>query len=267
LFFVMPALNLFAIGSLTGIGSWLALRQGRSPWLGCWLPLGCNAGIALLHNFTDAFSTLTVVGLLAAWRTGAREAWIFLWSLLAVLSREQNIVIVALALGAAAWNGRLWLAARLVLVLGLWCGWVVWLRGTYGAWPFLPSQGNLGPPGDGLLYRCAHLGMYCGYEIYSPRLALIHAASLAQLLVLLLVAGAVSWRDRGSLEGAVAAIGIVLTVLAGTYIYRDFWSYTRVLVWVPLGAWFGGLRCGRTWPFYCLVPGLFWPLVGALNYA
>jgi hypothetical protein len=200
LFYVMPAINWALIVALSGLGSWLALRHGRSPWWGFLLPLGANLGLSLLHNFTDVLSTAAVFALLAAWLVGARWHWLALAALVALFSREQNLAVICVIALAAAFQGRRRTAASLVGVMGLWLGWVCLLRLVYGTWPLLTESGQFEMPFAGMCYRWAHLG---GNQHFSRRLAVIHAASMVHLILLLVVALVLAYRLR---KGVLAVV-------------------------------------------------------------
>lgn len=264
LLYVMPAVNFVAIVILAALGAALAERYGRSPWWGFVLPLGANLGLSLLHDFTDVLSTVAVFALLASWLLQARWPWIALAALLAVFCREQNLAIVGLIALAAPLRGRLRTTAAIAAVLALWAGWVCLLRMLYGSWPFITGSGQLERPFAGVWFRLAHLG---GNHGFSRRLAIIHAISIAHLMLLLAVALVLAWRQRRNTVLAVATLGgVALAILAGHNIYMDFWSYLRVFAWVPVCIWLGGVQTGQTWPLYCLAPGFLWSGVAALNY-
>lgn len=261
LFYVMPAVNFLAIVILSALGAWLAMRHGQSPWWGFVLPLGANLGIPLLHNFTDAVSTMAVFALLTAWLIDARWYWIAVAAFLAIFSREQNLAVVGLIGLAASCRGRWRTAAGIAAVLGIWTAWVCGLRISYGSWPYLNDQ--LEWPFAGIWFRWRYIGGNWGF---SRRLAIIHAASMIHLLLLVGVAFVLAWRQRNRVLAVAMLGGVALAILAGHNIYMDFWSYTRVFAWVPLGIWLSGMQMGQTWPLYCLCPGFLWSSVAALNY-
>jgi hypothetical protein len=263
LFWVMPLVNLAALAGLAGLGAWTALCYGLNAWWGFLLPLAVNAGLPALHNLTDPLATLALVGLFAAWLAGSRGWVLALWAAAAVLSREQNVGVVGILLIAGAWNGRRDVAAGLTGVILLWLGWVVLLRTAYGVWPFLQGEGNFGPPLAGVYYRLTHPG---GNLAFSTRLAIIFLLSMVHLGVQVGLASYVATRK---VDGAIALCmlaGIGLAVVGNTLIYGDFWSYTRVFVWLPLGIWFGSLQAGLRWPLVAMAPALLWPLAAALKY-
>jgi len=265
LFYVMPAVNLFAVAALAGLGAVVALRHQRSAWWGFVLPLGANAGISVLHNFTDCVSCLAVFGLLAAWLRGANWLAVVSWAAIAIFSREQNLAVVGLIALAAVWKGRRDVAIGTGVVCVAWAGWVALLWTAYGAPPWVGEGANLNTPLHGFLYRWQHLGD-TGHR-FSLRLALIHLVSTLHFAVVL---GAGLWvlRWRGSrVVALLLAGGVVLALVGGHGIYMDFSSYLRVYAWVPLGLWLAGLAANRTWPLALLAPGAVWSLVAALRYA
>jgi hypothetical protein len=264
LFLVMPAVNLFLIAGQAGLAAWFARRLGRSPWWGLLLPIGTNASLSLLHHFTDALSTLAVLGLLIGWVLRCPGGVLAACSAVALFSREQNLPLVVLLLAAAWWRRRWPTAWGVLAVLALWLGWVGWLRWLYDCWPFLPGGGAFDWPLGGVYWRCQHLG---GVGWFSWRLVVIHGASLLHLAALLGVAAWLASRERSGLVALTTLAGVALALVGGPMIYQDFWSYLRVFVWVPLGLWLTAVRGGPTWPVWLLLPGLAWGLVAARMYA
>ncbi len=256
LFYVMPAVNLFAVAALAGLGAWTALVHGRSGWWGFVLPLGVNAGLSLTHNFTDCISTLAVFGLLSTWLR--RGSWwsVTLWAGAAVFAREQNALVIGIVGLSALWQGRRSAAAGIGAVAILWGGWVALLWTAYGAPPWVSDGQNLAQPLSGLVYRFQHLGD-TGQRI-SVRLGILHLASTLHLIVLL---GAGVWALRRAVPTEIALLlagGIALTLLTGWGVYVDFSSYLRVFVWVPLGLW---LACLATGQRLADGPAYSWPVV------
>jgi hypothetical protein len=263
LFWVMPAVNLLALAGLAGVGTWFAVRHGRSPWWGFALPLALNAGMPALHNLTDPLSTLAVFGLLAAWLAGADARVLTACAAAALLGREQNLAVVLILLAASVYKRRYPVTAGLLASLVLWLSWVGVLRSWYGSWPFIGPQGNFDLPFAGMEYRWTHPG---GNDHFSRRLSVILVASMIHLtfeigLAFYLVPW---WRDRAVTLCMLAGVG--LAFVAGTSIYCDFWSYTRVFVWLPMGIWLLGLRGRMSWPQVSLSPAFLWTLVAALRY-
>ena len=165
LFYVMPLVNLLAIVAMAWIGVRVAQHYGRNPWWGFVLPLALNAGISLLHDFTDCVSGLAVVGLLASWILGQRWWAVSLWAAAAMFSREQNVAVAGLIGVAALWKGRWAVAASVAAAGGLWLAWVGTLWISYGTPPFL---GNcFTPPFTGLMFRLQHLGDN-GLQLFHP---------------------------------------------------------------------------------------------------
>jgi hypothetical protein len=265
LFYVMPAVNLAAVAALAGLGAAFALAHGRSAWWGFVLTLGANAGISVLHNFTDCVSTLAVVGLMLAWLGGGRWWAVTLWAAAAVFAREQNVAVAGLIVLAAVWKGRRDVAAGVTAVCTLWTAWAAVLWISYGAPPFASGAGAVTMPLGGLFYRLRHLGD-TGLRV-SLRLGILHFLSTLHLLAMV---GAGLWALRWRPSRVVCLLlagGAALAGLGGPAIYVDFSSYLRVFVWVPVGLWLAGLVSGRTWPLALLTPGVVWSLVVALRYA
>jgi len=264
LLYVMPLVNLLAILGTVWLGARIAMRHGRSPWWGFVLPLALNAGISLLHDFTDCVSSWAVVGLLASWLLGQRWWVVSLWAAAAMLSREQNIAVAGLIGLAALWKGRWAIAAGVAGAGAVWVGWVGILWTIYGMAPFLLGC-NFTLPFTGVAFRLAHLGG-TGPR-FSTRLAIMHLSSIVHLLVLLPVGVYFILRRNSQVLRLLMAGGIFLAVLGSPNIYMDFSSYLRVFIWLPLGIWLGSVVAAASprWSFVFL-PGALWSLVAALRY-
>jgi hypothetical protein len=263
LFWVMPAVNLAVLGALAAQGAAFAVRHGRSPWWGLTLPLALNAGLPALHNLTDPLSTLTVFGLLAGWLAGARASVLTAWAIAAVLSREQNVVPVGIVLLASAWRGRRGAALGMAASLVLWASWVGLLRAAYGTWPFLGVGASFDHPLYGMAWRWARPG---GNDHFSRRLSIFLVASMLQLTAQIGAAISLTGWRRERVVTLCMLASVSLALVGGTGIYCDFWSYTRVFVWLPMGLWLLGLRRGVPGVIALLAPSALWPLAGALRY-
>jgi hypothetical protein len=261
LFWVLPLLNLAAIGGLAWLGVRLARHYGVNVWWGFVLPLAVNDGMPLLRDLTDPWATFTVCGLLASWLMGGRWHHLALWSAAALLSREQNVAIVLVVLAAALWTRRYRTVAALAGVLALWGGWIALLHAGYGEWPLLPrSDYFFGVPFKGMWFRWTHLGvsgsrLSAGLHLCRMLLLTIHCG-----LALYLAA-----RTPDRVVALVAVGGVALAVLTGISSYEDAWSYTRVFVWIPLAVWLIGVRLRRVRPLWLLVPAALWPLVSVVT--
>jgi hypothetical protein len=255
LLWVMPAVNLAAIGGLAGLGAWLALRHGLSGWWGFLLPLALNPGLPALRNLTDPLATLALVGLLGGWLVRGPTWAVGLCALAAVLAREQNAAIVALLLGAGVWARRGRDVAALTAALLVWAGWVLTLRCTYGVWPFLPGQGTFAGPLEGYLARWAHLG----HPLWSRKDTIMHLVVMAGLTLQSLLTLYLLMRAPPGerLMLLVALAGVALVGAAGWAIYEDAWGYMRVLVWLPTGLWLTGLRARQGWVLLLLAIDIY----------
>jgi hypothetical protein len=232
LLWVMPLINLFAIAGLAWLGAILAQHHDLSPWWGALLPLAVNAGMPALRNLTDVLSTLTVCGLLVSWLMRGRGWMLILWAAAAVFCREQNVVIVGAVLVGTAWRRRVWTAAGLATVLGLWAAWMGILYTLYGHLPFLPSRGNMGLPLAGMLFRWNHLDLSV-----SKASAAFHVLSMVLITVEI---GLAIYLVRLRIDPVVTLValgGAALAVMGGITLYEDRWSYTRVFAWLPLALW------------------------------
>jgi hypothetical protein len=258
LLWVLPAINLLAIAGLAWLGVRLAAHYGRSPWWGFLLPLVVNAGMAALRNLTDPLATLTAAGLLTAWLL-RWPAWsLAAWALAAVLSREQNAVIVLIVL-LGALSDRRRAAVGLAGALLVWVGWLVTLRVSYRTWPFLSV--NTGPPLTGLWHRLTHpAGVVSG-----PRAAGVHVLLLLHLVLQMGLSLALPFFRAGRTVTLVALAGAALAGVAGASIYENGWSYTRVFVWMPLGLWLWAVQSGRRWPALALTPAVLCPALALVQ--
>lgn len=263
LFWVMPAINLVCLAGLTALGAWFALQNGRSPWWGLSLPLFLNSGLPALHNLTDTMTTLALAGMLIGWLTGA-PAWVVtLAGLGALFGREQNLAVVGVVALAAAWQRRWAIVGGLTLAVSFWLTWVMVLRWAYGAWPFITGPGVFEGPFQGLWYRLSHPG---GNDRFSLRLSFFLMAALAHLVIQMGLALVLVVRARDFVLSSLMLGGIALAAVAGTPFFGDFWSYTRVFVWIPLGIWLIALP--RRWDvsLWLLAPACVWPIAAALGY-
>jgi hypothetical protein len=242
LLWVMPLVNLLAIGGLAGLGGWWTQRQGMSPWWGVFLPLALNVGLPALLNLTDVLSSLTVCGLLVAWLTGGPWWIVAGWATAAVFCREQNAAVVLAVLVGAVGKNRGRTCAGLIAALGLWSLWLVLLREAYGVWPFLPSSGNFDVPLRGFLSRWRHLGLGDAplSGLYHLFALLLLSAQLALLFYLPRL------RPNGVLI-LVALGGAALVLCGGVYLYEDRYSYPRVFAWLPLALWLACAGGRRRW--------------------
>ncbi len=240
LLWAMPAINVAAIAGLAALGALLARRRGLSPWWGCLLPLAVNAGMPALRNLTDVLSTLAVAGLLITWLL-QRPGWeLVLWGAAAAFAREQNVAVVGLVLVVAAWRRQGPVCASLAGVLVLWAGWVCYLRWTYGVWPFLPTEGNFGRPFAAFLTCLSNAG---DHRTLSQTLT--HIACLALVATEMALALLMARQTEDSVLRLFLLAAFVLAALAGTAIYVDKWSFTRVLAWLPLAIWLGAVQHRR----------------------
>ncbi len=261
LIWIMPLVNLLAIGGLTVLGSMLAMRNGMNAWWGFTLPLAVTVGLPAMRNLTDPVSTCAVCGLVIAWLLGWPCWAVVLWAAAAIFSREQNLAIALLLLGTGLWQGRFRLAAAIGVVILTWLAWVSLLRSVYGTWPFLDGGGNFGLPLTGLALRWEQ-----AVQVFTDptRGRFGNAWSTFNLtLELSLVAGLLLARKSSGPVTMLLLAGAALTLMAGPAIYEEFWGYARVLVWLPLGVWISAVESRRTWLLFLLGPQMLWSLLAA----
>ena len=252
LLWALPAVNLLALIGLAALGTLFALRFGRSPWWGFFLPLLINASTPALRDLTDPLATLAVFGLLATYVWRGNAVALALWAVAAVFSREQNALIVGLIVALTALERKWLTASLLLLVLAAFGGWVWYLHNLYGVWPFVP--GNFDTPFAGLAYRWNHLN---GDAV--AKAAPIHAAGLVYVASQILLCVLMPLYRAPRAVALTALAGVALAILASSAIYMDGHSYTRVFVWMPLGIWLWTVHSGRTWPALVLAPAMLWP--------
>ena len=257
LLWALPAINLAAIAGLAALGVLLARHYGMNVWWGFVLPLAVNDGLPLLRDLTDPLATFTVGGLLIGWLLGWRDRWLALWAAAAMLSREQNVVLVVTVLAVALARRRFGTVAALSAALMLWIAWFVLLRVWYGGWPLPPhSDYYFGSPFKGMLFRWTHLA-YSG----SRASAVLHLLRMLLLTAHIILALYLAARCPERLLALVALAGVALAILTGIAAYEDSCSYTRVFVWIPLAVWLAAVRLRRPRPMWLLVPVFLWPLV------
>lgn len=261
LLWVMPAVNLAAIGGLAWLGVLVATAHGGNPWWGFVLPLAVNAGLAAMRNLTDPVSTLAAFGLLGGWLLGWRWWVLVLWAGAAVFSREQNLAVVLIVCGAAVWSWRPRLAAGLAFVVVVWITWVGVLWFVYDCWPFKSGEGLFGRPLAGLISGWTHLAgsSWSGISVWQIGLG------LTQLVLEILVAvGFIAARGEAAVRGTLLG-GVGLTILGGSALYDDIFGYARLFIWLPMGIWLLSIRRQLRWPMLLFLPSLLWPCAEILR--
>jgi hypothetical protein len=245
LLWVLPAINWAALIVLSYLGAAVARRFGRSPWWGFALPLVLNAGTPALRDLTDTTSILAASGLVASWLLGWRPWALAAWAVAAVLSREQNVVIVGIVLLDALSNRKRGAVAALVAALVIWAAWTCGLRFVYGVWPSVP--GSVAVPFEGIAYRLARIRGGRGTGS-SP----VHILGMGLLFLQLGLTLLMVVRRAPRLPLLIALAGAGLAVVGGVPIYLDLGSYTRVFWWMPFGVWLWSMRTGRSYPIVLL---------------
>jgi hypothetical protein len=262
LLWAMPVVNLVSVIALAGLGAAIAGHYGRSPWWGLLLPVALNVALPALHDMNDPPATFAVVGLLAAWMSGGSPWLVCICATASLFGREQNLAIVAILALDGLWRRRASHTAALAASVVLWTGWVGILWHGYDAWPFF-VRSNFSGPLQGMVFRWEHPG---GNEHFSRRLAIIQVASMLHLTYQIGLSGYLAIRRERGIITACMLAGAALALLTSDGIYRDFWSYTRVFTWLPLGIWHLGVSGRSRWELLSLTPAALWPVVGALRY-
>ena len=257
----MPLVNVALTGLLAYMGVGFARAHGLGRWWGLSLPVAVNAFMPPLHDLSDTAAMVALFALFWAWLRGGPAWGIALAGAAACLAREQNAAVVALILPAGLIARRPTTSFAATAALAVWAGWVLVVRQMYGQSPFIAS--NFDAPFDGLLFQFQHLG---GNERFSTRKALFIIPMLALLLVEIGFAAYLAVRDRdGVVAGAVLG-GVLLMCLVNDFVFRDFWSVTRIFVWIPLGVWILSVRAGKIWPIRIQMVAIMWPFAAALKY-
>jgi hypothetical protein len=174
----------------------------------------------------------------------------FFWSAAALAAREQNAAIALIALGAGLRRGRLGTALGVSSAIVLWTVWVLLLWHGYGTWPFLKGSTQLAAPPSGLYFVASHAVSPLGSRMWTT----FHVLALGQLLLQIALACYAAARARDGMLAGLLLAGVLLALVAGVPIYEDFWSYGRVLVWLPLGLGLWGLDERRGWVLLLLLP-------------
>jgi hypothetical protein len=185
-----------------------------------------------------AFRHLRILYPAVGWLCSGGDPERLLWALplinllgiAALLSREQNVVVV-LAVGL----GLLWrLDRRAMAGLGaalvLWGAWVAAVWGAYGDCPLLSTRELFGAPLAGMLARLRTA------DVEATR-RLLHACCIGLILA---EVGLALYLLRMRPDGVLALTTLaaaVAAVLGGYVFYEDYWSYTRVFALLPLGVW------------------------------
>lgn len=261
LLWILPAINLAVIAAMALLGAQLAVRHGLSPWWGFILPLAVNAGLPALRDLTDPLSTLCVFGLLAGWLLGWRGWALALWAAAALFTREQNLAVVLILLGAAVWARRPRTAAGLTAVIAVWLVWIGVLWFSYGRSPLMTGHGAFAWPLAGMISRWTHLFGASGSRASALQnfLALSHLA-VQILLGLVLIPLRADWTAK-----AVLLAGAGLAVMGGASIYADIFGFTRVFSLLPLGVWVASVQAQKRWPIWLLTPAVAWPCAAILR--
>jgi hypothetical protein len=245
LLWILPAINWAAIVGLGWLGAILAQHYGRSPWWAVALPLVVNAGAPALRDLTDPVSILAAAGLVTSWLLGWRPWLLAGWALAAVLSREQNVVIVFIVLLEALSRRRGRAVSALAVALLIWVGWICLLRSSYGVWPFVSE--NINMPCEGIYYRLTHMLGGRG-TMSSP----VHVLGMFLLLLQLAFTLYLVAIRAERLVLLLCLTGAGLALMAGVSIFLNLESYTRVFWWMPFGIWLWSIKTGRVAPILCL---------------
>jgi hypothetical protein len=248
LLWVMPLVNLLAIGGLAAVGAAFARSRSLSPWWGVLLPCAVNAGLPALRDLTDVVSACALACLLVGWHMRWSAAALTAAALAALLARDPNLPVVMVVLAGAIFRRDVRSAAGLSLALVLWLGWMTVLRDVYGGWPFTAVRGDLGSPGRGLAYAWTHLLHAPSDAPASSTKILIHGLLLGHLVFQLgLTAGVSLFGGADRVFCCTALGGAALVVLGDAPLYSDFWGYERVFVWMSLGCWLAAAQLRQRW--------------------
>jgi hypothetical protein len=199
--------------------------------------------------------TLCAFGLLVAWLRKWRPGWLFIWAILAMFAREQNLAIVGIVGLLAAWERDWRRALALLPACLIWLGWVGLLNAWYGESPFV--LGNFEAPFQGFARRAMQPFDRSG------RIP-THGLAMAWLAVQLAFCLAIPWLRSEKTIKLLAVAAAALMILGGWSIYEHWYGSLRVFVWAPLAIWFWTVQSGRSWPAWLVVFALPWPLLTLL---
>lgn len=259
LLWVMPLLNLLAVGGLAWIGASFARHHGRTVWWGWLLPIAANAILPGLRDLTDPWSALGVVGVLAAWLQRWPVAYLAIWGCIAVLTREQNLAIVAIVAGFSLFERDWRRVAAAVAPIALESIWIGTLYANYGHLP--RAADTLDLPLAGLGYGWTHLGV-TGHG--QPRNPLPHILRMNLLTAQVLICFRIAfWGPRGVNIFALAAA--CLASVAGQALFTDPSNYLRVLNWAAIALWIWAVQTDRRWPITLLATAAVWPLLEIIH--
>src|SRR5262249_2083370 len=135
LWWALPAINWLALVGLTGLGAAVAHQYGRSPWLGLALPFILNATAPALRDLADPVATLTACSVVAAWLIRWRSWTLAPLCTVAVLSREQNLLIVSVVILETLIKRNFRAALFASVSIAIFGTWIIVLRSAYGDWP------------------------------------------------------------------------------------------------------------------------------------
>jgi hypothetical protein len=171
-------------------------------------------------------------------------------------------VLVGIVALAAVCSGKGRAAGALATACLLWACWLAGLWLAYGTAPLLTDHGIFAAPLSGMIFRWQQEINGPGH--FSRRMAFWYVASMLHLT--LLIGLAVYWglRPGSKVVRLTMLAGAALALVAGELIYADFWSFTRVFTWLPLGLWLSGLTANSRCRVCCLLPAALWPLAAAL---
>jgi hypothetical protein len=261
LLWVMPLVNLLAIGGLAALGALVAMRQGMSPWWGVLLPVAVNVAMPALRDLTDVLSTFALCGLLAGWLL--RWPWwnLALWALAAALCREQNVAVILVVLLAALWRRQPSISLGMAGVLVLWGGWVLLVRGMYGVWPFHGTgEGHIGLPFAGMIGCLRQINLL-------PTLA-SRILQVFGVLLTLAEIGLALYLVRCRVDGVLVLAslgGALLALLGGVILYEGHFGYTRAFALLPLGIWLACVQVRWRWPLAALSASAILPVAAVLK--
>jgi hypothetical protein len=252
LFWALPAINWAALVGIAWLGVIVARHYGRSAWWGAALPFILNVTPAALRDLADPVATFAACCLVAAWLLDW-PAWTFVpVGALALLSREQNLIIALLVLFEAGLKRNHRVVTAIAVAIVVWIAWICQLRSFYGQWPFLSV--NSESPFAGFWHRLHHMTG----GLSTPD-SWVHALAVATLGLQM---GLTIWMTaaRGKrLFCLIALAGMALAVQGGVSIYLNLESYTRVFWWMPFGVWLWSMHSGRTWPAALMTGSFLWP--------
>jgi hypothetical protein len=261
------AINYAGLCILAWVGATLALRLGRAPAWGLFIPLYAGFVVSLARDLTEIVATcFMVAALLALMNKQHRLATLLLCG--AALSRETTGILLVCLLAAAVPavrsrfpNAQLpWYVAGVpLLVLA---GWQIYLWTRWGVWPIVATRVNFAPPLTGLGGFVAAISPWPqGLTAWVRAIEIGGGLLMAITVVLVLRSNRLSWPLR------LAWLGYsVSALLLSNAVWASDWHILRALAeWHVLGVLvlLGSAQRRAALALLAAAPVWLWTFLGA----